>query len=139
MRLLCIGRHQFLSEHLCRFFSDLGSDCEPVVGIANALAVGSTFEPHLVIAESDLLSPAVLEAWSRETVLAGVPVLAVSLTRRPEESIPADLCGLAGVIYLPTLDRASVMALLEGASRPRGVDVPQDAMFGVSRQPASLH
>jgi hypothetical protein len=139
MRLLCIGRHQFLSEHLCRFFSDLGSDCEPVVGIANALAVASTFEPHLVIAESDLLSPAVLDGWSRENVLAGVPVLAVSLTRRPDESIRADLCGLAGVIYLPTLDRAGVIALLEGARRPRGVDVPQDAMIGVSRQPAPLH
>jgi len=139
MRLLCIGRHQFLSEHLCRFFSELGSDCEPVVGLANALAVASTFEPHLVIAESDLLSPAVLDAWSRESVLAGVPVLAVSLTRRPEESIPADLCGLAGVVYLPTVDRAGILALLEGARRPRGVDAPQDALFSVSRQPAPLH
>jgi hypothetical protein len=139
MRLLCIGRHQFLSEHLCRFFSELGSDCEPVVGIANALAVASTFEPHLVIAESDLLSPAVLDAWSRENVLAGVPVLAVSLTRRPEESVPADLCGLAGVVYLPTLDRANVLALLEGACRPRGVEVPQGALVNASRQTASLH
>ncbi|MEO5817386.1 MAG: hypothetical protein ABIT20_19110, partial [Gemmatimonadaceae bacterium] len=101
MRLLCIGRHEFLSEHLCRFFSELGTDCEPVVGIANAVAVAATFEPHLVIAESDLINPVVLDAWSHESVLAGVPVLAVSLTRRPEESIPADLCGLAGVIYLP--------------------------------------
>ena len=139
MRLLCIGRHQFLSEHLCRFFSDLGSDCEPVVGIANALPVASTFEPHLVIAECDLLSPAILEAWSRESVLTGVPVLAVSLTRRPEENVRADLCGLAGVVYLPTLDRESALALLAGVRRPRGVDAPQDAMFGVLRQPASLH
>lgn len=138
MRLLCIGRHAFLSEHLCRFFSDLGSDCQPVVGIANALTVAGSFEPHLVIAESDLLSPAVLDAWSRESVLSGVPVLAVSLTRRPEESIPAELCGLAGVIYLPSLDRSSVIALLDGARRPRGVDVPQDALPG-SRQPVALH
>ncbi|MDB4889852.1 MAG: hypothetical protein JWL61_1707 [Gemmatimonadetes bacterium] len=139
MRLLCIGRHQFLSEHLCRFFSELGSDCEPVVGIATALSVAATFEPHLVIAESDLLSPAVLDAWSRERVLAGIPVLAVSLTRRPEESIPADLCGLAGVIYLPTLDRANVLALLEAARRPRGVEVPQGALVGASRHEAALH
>ncbi|MEO5814789.1 MAG: hypothetical protein ABIT20_05870 [Gemmatimonadaceae bacterium] len=139
MRLLCIGRHEFLSEHLCRFFGDLGSDCEPVVGIANAVAVAGTFEPHLVIAESDLLNPAVLDAWSCERVLAGVPVLAVSLTRRPEESIPADLCGLAGVIYLPTLDRSTVLALLEGARRPRGVDVPRDALPAASRQPVTQH
>jgi hypothetical protein len=137
MRLLCIGRHEFLSEHLCRFFSGLGSDCEPVVGIANALAVAGSFEPHLVIAESDLLNPAVLDAWSRESVLAGVPVLAVSLTRRPEESIPADLCGLAGVVYLPSVDRSSLLALLEGVRRPRGVEVPPDALLAVSRQPVA--
>jgi hypothetical protein len=81
----------------------------------------------------------VLDAWSRESVLTGVPVLAVSLTRRPEESVPAELCGLAGVLYLPALDRSSVLALLEGARRPRGVDAPQDAMLAVSRQPATLH
>ena len=139
MRLLCIGRHQFLSEHLCRFFSELGSDCEPVVGIANALAVAGTFEPHVIIAESDLLSPTVLDAWSHESVLAGVPVLAVSLTRRPEEIVPAELSGIAGVLYLPSLDRASVLALLEGARRPRGVDVPQDALLAISRQSATVH
>jgi hypothetical protein len=66
-------------------------------------------------------------------------VLAVSLTRRPEESLPADLCGLAGVIYLPTLDRSSVLALLEGARRPRGVDVPRDALPAASRQPVTQH
>lgn len=139
MRLLCIGRHEILSEHLCRFFSELGSQCESVVGIANAVPLATTFEPHLVIAESDLLNPAVLDAWSRESALSGVPVLAVSLTRRPEECVPADLCGLAGVIYLPTLDRSGVIALLEGARRPRGVDVPQDALSAVSRHPVTLH
>src|SRR5512140_1182684 len=110
MRLLCIGRHEFLSEHLCRFFSDLGAQCESAVGSANAEMVAGMFEPHLIIAESELLTPAVLNAWSREPVLADVPVLAVSLTRRPDESISADLCGLAGVIYLPTLDRDGALA-----------------------------
>ncbi len=139
MRLLCLGRHQYLSEHLCRFFSDLGTDCEPVVGIVNVIAAAGEFEPHLVIAENDLLTPAVLDAWSHESVLAGVPVLAVSLTRRPEESPPADLRGLAGVIYLPTLDRAKLVALLEGVRKPRGVDVPQDALSASPRQPVTLH
>ncbi|MEO8335947.1 MAG: hypothetical protein ABI664_13295 [bacterium] len=109
------------------------------MGIANALAVASSFEPHFVIAEADLLTPNVLDAWSHESVLSGVPVLAVSLTRRPEESIPADLCGLAGVIYLPALDRSSVLALLEGARGPRGVQVPHDALSAVSRQTVALH
>jgi hypothetical protein len=139
MRLLCIGRHEFLSEHLCRFFSDLGAQCESAVGVANAVMVAGTFEPHLVIAESELLTPAVLNAWSREPVLADVPVLAVSLTRRPAERISADLCGLAGVIYLPTLDRVGALALLEGARTPRGVDVPQNALLSMSRQSAAAH
>lgn len=139
MRLLCVGRHEFLSEHLCRFFREVGAQCEPVVGIIDALAVAGTFEPHLVVAESDLLTPAVLDAWSRERVLHGVPVLAVSLTRRPEESISAEISGLAGVIYLPSLDQARALALLEGARRPRGVDAPRGAFVPATRQPAALH
>jgi hypothetical protein len=139
MRLLCIGRHEYLSEHLCRFFRDLGTQCEPAVGIGDAVTVAAAFEPHLIVAESDLLNPIVLDGWSREAVLVDVPVLAVSLTRRPGENISADLCGLAGVIYLPTLDRASALSLLEGACKPRGVDVPQDALNSLSRQPAATH
>jgi hypothetical protein len=139
MRLLCIGRHEYLSEHLCRFFRDLGTQCEPAVGIGDAVTVASAFEPHLIVAECDLLSPVVLDRWSREPVLSDVPVLAVSFTRRTEENISADLCGLAGVIYLPALDRASALSLLEGVRRPRGVDVPQDAFISLSRQPAATH
>jgi hypothetical protein len=139
MRLLCIGRHEYLSEHLCRFFRDLGTQCKPAVGIGDAVRAAAAFEPHLIVAESDLLNPIVLDGWSREAVLAGVPVLAVSLTRRPGENISADLCGLAGVIYLPTLDRASALSLLEGARKPRGVDVPQDALLSLSRQHAAAY
>jgi hypothetical protein len=139
MRMLCIGRHEYLSEHLCRFFSEAGTQCEPVVGVAEALKAAFTFEPHVIIAQSDVLSPAVLDAWSRESVLADVPILAVSLTRRPEENISADVGGIAGVIYLPTLDRADALALLEGARRPRGVDIPPDALPSAARQSVVAH
>jgi hypothetical protein len=134
--MLCIGRHQYLSEHLCRVFGEFGTQCEPAVGIAGASAAASTFEPHLIVAQSDLLSPAVLDAWSRVSALADVPVLAVSLTLRPEENISAGVRGIAGVIYLPTLKREDALALLESARKPRGVDVPQDALSSVSRQSA---
>jgi DNA-binding response OmpR family regulator len=137
MRLLCVGRHEYLSDHLCRYFGALGVQCEAAVGIAGAHTVARDFEPHLVIADCDLLNPAVLEAWSREPALHDVPVLAVSLTRRPEESMPAELCGLAGVIYLPTLDRAGALALLHGARRPLGVDMPSGATFASPRQTAA--
>ena len=139
MRMLCVGRHEFLSEHFCRYFRDLGAQCEPAVGTADALVVAGSFEPHVVIADCELLSPAVLDTWSRQGPLCEVPVVAVSLTRRPEEAASAEMCGLAGVLYLPTLDRAGALALLDGARRPRGVDVPVHALIPATRQTAAIH
>jgi hypothetical protein len=124
MRVLCVGRHAFLSEHLCRVFRDAGAECEPAVGTVETLRRGAEFEPHVVVSDCDLITPALLDSWAAEPMLAHVPVLAVSLTRRPEECAPADLCGLAAVIYLPSLDRTQVMELLAAVHRPRGVAVP---------------
>ena len=121
MRVLCVGRHEFLSEHLVRYFTELGADCMAVVGTAAVPEAASRFEPHLVVCEGDLLPPALLESWSHTPPLAGTPVLAVSLTCRPEEG----LSGTAGVVYLPALDREQAQALLAGAFRPRGVQSPQ--------------
>jgi hypothetical protein len=139
MRVLCVGRHEFLSEHLCRFFRDVGAHCEPAVGVAAAAKVAGGFEPHLLVADSDLLNPAVLDAWSASPSLRTVPVLAVSLTRRPEDSVPADVGGYAGVIYLPGLSRGEALAILDGAQRPLGVNIPLDAMVPTSRQSAPTH
>lgn len=139
MRMLCVGRHEFLSEHFCRYFRDFGAQCEPAVGTADAIVVAGSFEPHLVIADCELLTPAVLDTWSREGSLRDVPVVAVSLTRRPEESPSVEVCGLAGVIYLPTLDRSRAVALLEGAQRPRGVAIPAHALITATRQIAAIH
>jgi hypothetical protein len=126
MRVLCVGRHAYLSEHLCRYFGKLGAECESVVGATEVPAAASRFEPHIVVSDSDLLTPALLDLWSGDAALAGLPVLAVSLTRRPEDAPPAAVTGLAGVIYLPGLDRAQGLALLAGAYRPRGVQSPLD-------------
>jgi hypothetical protein len=46
------------------------------------------------------------------------------LTRRPEELPPLELLGVAGVLYLPALERSQVLALLAGAHRRRGVVPP---------------
>jgi hypothetical protein len=139
MRLLCIGRHEFLSEHLCRFFREAGAQCEPVVGVGAAPRLAASFEPHLVVAESDLLNPAVLDTWSRAAALRDVPVLAVSLTHRGDECPSAELSGLAGVIYLPSLDRADAASLLQIAWRPRGVDAPPGTGVSVRRPAAVQH
>jgi len=98
-----------------------------VVGPADAPSVATRFEPEVVVCEGDLLTPVVLERWANETALADVPVLAVSLTRRPDDSLPADLCasGPAAMVYLPSLGRAQVAALLATVHRPRGVVAPR--------------
>ena len=124
MRVLCVGRHAFLSEHLCRFFQEAGAECKPAVGAAEALRRAAEFEPHIVVSDCDLITPAMLESWTGEPALADVPVLAVSLTRRPEESTPVDVRDLAAVIYLPALDKAQAASLLAGLHRPRGVIAP---------------
>ena len=124
MRVLCVGRHAFLSEHLCRVFREAGAECEPAVGAAEALRRAAEFEPHIVVSDCDLLTPSMLESWTGEPALANVPVLAVSLTRRPEESMPMDLCGPAAVIYLPALEKQQAASLLASLHRPRGVTAP---------------
>ena len=122
--MLCVGRHAFLSEHLCRFFGDAGAECEPAVGADEAIRRAAEFEPHIVVSDADLITPALLDCWTSEPALAAVPVLAVSLTRRPEESSPAARVGLAAVVYLPGLDREQAAALLSSLHRPRGVSAP---------------
>ena len=139
MRLLCIGRHQYLSEHLCRLFGNLDVQCESATGVSAAPLAAAHFEPHLVVADGDLLNPCVLDAWSRDAALQDVPVLAVSLTRRPEEYTSAELSGIAGVIYLPKLKAGEAMALLQGACHPRGVDAPKGAHATASQQVPVVH
>jgi chemotaxis response regulator CheB len=124
MRVLCVGRHAYLSEHLCRYFSTVGAECEPAVGAAEVLPMVARWEPEVVVADFDVLSPALLDAWAREPQMAVLPVLAVSMTRRPGETLPADLCGTAAVVYLPALDREQAAALLASVHRPTAVRSP---------------
>lgn len=136
MRVLCVGRHAFLSEHLCRFFRDLGAECEAAVGAGEVLPAAARFEPHVVVSDCDLLTAGLLDAWTREPCLAQVPVLAVSLTRRPDEGLLDLSTGVMGVVYLPSLEREQALALLDGAFRPRGVTPPSDYRVGPPPQSA---
>ena len=126
MRLLCVGRHAYLSEHLCRYFRGLGADCSAAVGVSEALSLVTRYEPHVIVCDCDLITPALLDEWAVNPQMADVPLLAVSLTRRPEELPPVELMGVAGVLYLPSVDRPQVLALLAGAHRRRGVSPPFD-------------
>ena len=139
MRLVCVSRHHYLSEHLCRVFGELGVQCEPVVGVAAAGESAERFEPHLLVVEDALLSPSVLDGWAAMHAMRDVPVLAVSLTRRPEEGVSMAMNGIAGVIYLPALDRDDVLALMECARRPIGVVPPRAREGSGFRSPSMLH
>ncbi|MDQ6634788.1 MAG: hypothetical protein M3Z10_08540, partial [Gemmatimonadota bacterium] len=110
---------------LCRYFQDAGAECEPAVGAADVLRLASQFEPHAVVCDSDLMTPALLDSWAHEPSLASIPVLAVSLTRRPAESALAEMVGVAAAVYLPGLTREQAATLLASACRPRGVVVPE--------------
>lgn len=118
MRVLCIGRHPFLSEHLCRFFESLGVDAIPCVGIAEAARMVRVHEPDAVVCDYDLLATASLANWEHDPALADLPMVAISLTRHPGEAHLLDVNGIAGFLYLPTLDPDDARRLLM-AIRPK--------------------
>ena len=63
-----------------------------------------------------------LEQWEHDDLLSRTPVVAVSLTRHAEELQLLDVNGIAGFLYLPTLDRSAAMRILSAAAaRPKYV------------------
>lgn len=113
MRLLCVGRHAFLAEHIAALFREVGAETYPVVGLGRAAELAATGAPDVVICEYDLLATNPLGAWERDAALSQIPVVAVSLTRRPHEACAFDVNGIAGFLYLPTLDRDAALRTLE--------------------------
>lgn len=125
MRVLCVGRHPYLTEHFCRFFERLGLETIPSVGLSGATAAVGAGELDAVICDYDLLATMPLERWERDPALSGVPVIAVSLTRHPGEAHLLDVNGIAGFLYLPTLEPEHATRLL-AAVRPKrdGINPP---------------
>lgn len=139
MRVLCIGRHRYLSEHLCRFFQRLGVDTIPCVGIADAPEAIRIENPDAVICDYDLLTTISLSSWEQDPILAQVPIIAVSLTRNPGEAHLLDTNGIAGFLYLPTLDLEDAYRVLAAARRKGGVEAPTVLPWLGSTQAAQLH
>ena len=114
---LCVGRHRFLSDHLGVYFSRIGLHTHAVVGLDEALAAVRSISPDVVLCDYDLLTAIPIDSWQHSAAFARVPVIAVSLTRRPEEMQLLDVNGIGGFLYLPTLDAESALRLLEMARR----------------------
>jgi CheY-like chemotaxis protein len=126
MRVLCVGRHPYLSAHLCRFFDALGVTTRPAVGLEEAIEAAAEHQPDAVICDYDLLATIPLDGWERDPLLSRLPVIAVSLTRRPDEVHVLDVNGIAGFLYLPTLQRERALQVLGAAAswRRAGVSAP---------------
>ena len=124
MRVLCVGRHAYLSGHLCRFFLGLGVDTHPAVGMDEAADIATTYVPHAVVCDYDLLATISLDRWERDPLLSRIPLIAVSLTRRPDEVHVTNANGIAGFLYLPTLEREDALRVLAAAERSEGVVAP---------------
>jgi hypothetical protein len=120
MRVLCVARHQFLTEHLCRFFAGLGASAAPCVGVQDVTTTIASYDPDAVICDYDLLATMALHDWENDPALREIPVIAVSLTRHPGEAHLQDVNGIAGFLYLPTLDPADARRVLDGVRRTRG-------------------
>lgn len=114
--MLCVGRHDFLSGHFRQYFEDLGVIAIPAVGLDDAIATARAVHPDVVVWEYDLLVATPLARWEAEPDLARLPVVAVSLTRRPEEPSATDVNGIGGLLYLPALAPAVVLATLQAAA-----------------------
>lgn len=129
MRVLCVGRHPFLSEHLCRFFERLDLEAFPCVGLADIADQIRAEDPDAIICDYDLLATAPLSSWENDPTVASVPVIAVSMTRHPGEAHLLDVNGVAGFLYLPTLDLDDAQRLFAAVRRKRNRGIhPPDTL-----------
>lgn len=124
MRVLCVGRHPYLTEHFCRFFERLGLETIPSVGLSDASDRLHAGELDAVICDYDLLATMPLERWERDPALSDVPLIAVSLTRHPGEAHLLDVNGIAGFLYLPTLEPEHATRLLAAVRKRESINPP---------------
>lgn len=128
MRALCVGRHSILSGHLCKYFSDLAVETHPAVGFDEAADLARSCRPDAVICDYDLLTSGSLDRWEGDPDLLDIPIIAVSLTRRPEEVYVQEGHAIAGFLYLPTLEREDALRILSALRRSKGVVPPPTSL-----------
>jgi DNA-binding NarL/FixJ family response regulator len=116
LRALCVSRHEFVSEHIARFFGEHGIATEPVVGVEGAVEAAQRIAPDVILCEHELLTGFSITAWENDARLSSTAVISVSLSRRPNETVTYDLNGVAGFLYLPTLDVENALRLIHAAA-----------------------
>ena len=86
------------------------------VGLESAVTAAADCSPDVVICDYDVLATIPLEKWEHDSLLSNTPVVAVSLTRHAEELQLLDVNGIAGFLYLPTLEEAPALRVLRAAA-----------------------
>lgn len=120
LRALCVARHSFLSEHIARYFAQMGIATTNAVGLDSAMKVAAAASPDVVICDYDVLASVPRQEWDDDLLLSSTPIIAVSLTRHAEELHLLDVDGIAGFLYLPTLEQVPALRILHAAvARPR--------------------
>jgi hypothetical protein len=125
MRALCVARHPILSEHLSRFFERFDVAAAPIVGMRQARSAALAYDPDVVFCDYDLLTPTQLELWRADPVCGSVPIVAVSMRKRPDEIAAVDRRGVVTFLYLPTVEPDALRPLFAALRRSRdGVASP---------------
>jgi hypothetical protein len=120
LRAVCVARHSFLTAHLARYFASLGVTTSEMVGLGLHDDAAERSDADVVICDYDLLTSLPLQKWEQHPLLSKTPVVAVSLTRKSEELHLTEIDGIAGFLYLPTLEPAQALQILRAAtSRPK--------------------
>src|SRR5256885_16109998 len=100
LRALCIARHSVLSEHIARYFAELGVLTTNAVGLEAAVNGTADWTPDVVICDYDVLATVPLEQWEQDRLLLRTPGVAVRLPRHPDEIQLPDGNGSAGFSIL---------------------------------------
>jgi hypothetical protein len=130
---LCVGRHRFLSEHIGRYFRRIGLETRWVVGLEAAVMAAHADPPDVVICDYDLLTSASSHGREHDGAIRDIPIVAISLTRRPDHTHQL-LDGVGfGYLYLPTVARSTALRYLEAARQTPGQGWSQPS---VAFQPA---
>lgn len=124
LRALCIARHCILSEHIARYFAEIGVVTTNAVGLDSVVQGTASWTPDVVICDYDVLATVSLEQWEQDRLLSQTPVVAVSLTRHAEELHLLDVNGIAGFLYLPTLDQSAALRILYAAAARAKYSLP---------------
>jgi len=94
----------------------MGVSTTDAVGLESAAKAAADASPDIVICDFDVLASVPLRDWEHDVLLSNTPVIAVSLTRHAEELQLLDVNGIAGFLYLPTLEQAPALRILYAAA-----------------------